>query len=92
LKPDLMAITQAAQGKLLFTCVDLTPLSPRQAPSPSNRAGLPCDWRLPQPGEVERLQVRQTPTLLISRPGVGGQRLTGVIPPAQLQAALFGQK
>lgn len=91
LKPDLMAMTQPAQGKLLFTCVDLTPLSPRQAPSPGNRTGLPCDWRLPQPGEVERLQIRQTPTLLISRPGQGGQRLTGVISPGQLQTALFGQ-
>jgi hypothetical protein len=91
LKPDLLAVTQSLRGKLVFACVDLTPLSPRQAPHPTNRNGLPCDWRLPQPGEVEKLQIRQTPTLLISRPGGNGARLTGVVEPSQLREALTGQ-
>jgi hypothetical protein len=91
LKPDLAAFTQQYQSKLAFTCVDLTPLSPHQTPNPANRDGLPCDWRLPNPNEVERLQIRQTPTLLVQRPDGTGQRLSGLISPAQLQAAVFGQ-
>jgi hypothetical protein len=91
LKPDLAAFTRQHQSKLTFTCVDLTPLSPRQTPNPANRDGLPCDWRLPNPNEVERLQIRQTPTLLVQRPDGTGQRLSGLVSPAQLQAAVFGQ-
>ncbi len=91
LKPALEAFTQANQSKLLFTCVDLTPLSARQAPSPNNREGLPCDWRLPSPNEVASLQVRQTPTILIRRPDGSGQRLSGIITAAQLESALFSQ-
>jgi hypothetical protein len=88
LKPDLAALTQAKKSKLIFTCVDLTPISNRSTPNPANRAGLPCDWRMPQPGEVEALDLNQTPILLVQAPGQAVTRLTGLVPREALRKLL----
>ncbi len=90
LKPDLQALTQTLSDKLVFTCVDVTPLSQRQSPVPANRDGLPCDWRTPNPGELERLEIRQTPTLLVSRGAVPPERLSGPLLGPQVKAWLAG--
>jgi len=84
--PELNVITANYSGKLAFTCVDVTPVTATQRPDPAYLSGkLPCQWRLPQPGELEEQGVKQTPTLLVQREGASAVRLSGYMSQAQLQ-------
>jgi len=87
--PELNEVTSTYEGKLVFTCVDVTPFTPATAPNPASiRGKLPCQWRLPQPGELEEQGVKQTPTLLLQREGQAALRLSGYMSQAQLQPLL----
>ena len=84
--PDLSVLSKEMSDKLTFTCVDVTPIGPTARPNPDYiKAQLPCNWRLPAEGEVEKEQVSQTPTLVITREGEVPVRLSGYVPLAQLR-------
>lgn len=84
--PDLSIISNEKAGKLVFTCVDVTPLSATHKPDEAYiTSKLPCKWRLPEEGEVERESVRQTPTLVIRKGDQAPVRLSGYVPLAQLR-------
>lgn len=84
--PDLAALSKEKSGKLELTCVDVTPVGPRNRPDEAYiTSKLPCKWRLPEEGEVDREAVRQTPTLVIRKGGVTPVRLSGYVPLAQLR-------
>lgn len=88
--PQLSSLFNDNSSKLAFTCVDVTPLSSSYRPEPSNIEGqLPCQWRLPLEGEVERLGVRQTPTLFIEQKQGDPLKLSGFIPADQLKSYIF---
>lgn len=85
--PELAELAKETSSKLAFTCVDVTPVGATSRPEEAYiTAKLPCQWRLPQPGEVEREQVSQTPTLVIQKEGELPVRLSGYVPLAQLRS------
>ena len=85
--PELTVISSEFLGKLAFTCVDVTPVGASSRPDESYiTSKLPCNWRLPESGEVEREGVRQTPTLVIQKPGSSPVRLSGYVPLTQLRS------
>lgn len=84
--PDLSILSKELSGKLVFTCVDVTPLGPTSGPNESFiTTKLPCKWRLPDEGEVAQQNVAQTPTLIIQKEGGAPLRLSGYVPLAQLR-------
>ena len=84
--PDLAILSREMSSKLAFTCVDVTPVGPDIRPNQSYiTSKLPCEWRLPEQGEVDREGVRQTPTLVIQKPGAAKVRLSGYVPLTQLR-------
>lgn len=84
--PDLAVLSKEKEGKLALTCVDVTPEGPQSHPEPTYITGkLPCKWRLPEAGEIDSQEVRQTPTLLIQKDGGAPLRLSGYVPLAQLR-------
>lgn len=83
---ELAVLSKEKSGKLTFTCVDVTPVGPTSRPDESYiTSKLPCKWRLPDAGEVEREGVQQTPTLVIQKEGELPVRLSGYVPLAQLR-------
>lgn len=91
LTPQLADIYEKMPSKFAFTCVDVTPLGATTKPQKANIEGkLPCQWRLPRPQEIENMGIRQTPTLVIRRPGNPDVRLSGYVPPVQLLPYLQG--
>jgi hypothetical protein len=88
LHPLLSDITNKNREKLVFTCVDITPLSPAKSPNPANRQGLPCDWRVANATEIEDNQIRQTPTMIITRPNQPPIRVSGLVDAIQLKSYL----
>jgi thiol-disulfide isomerase/thioredoxin len=85
--PDLATISNEMPGKLAFTCVDVTPVGPSNRPDSTYiTSKLPCNWRLPEAGEIDREGVRQTPTLVIQKPGSIPVRLSGYVPLVQLRS------
>ena len=84
--PDLAVISKEQSSKLAFTCVDVTPVGATSRPYEAFiTSKLPCKWRLPEEGEVEREGVRQTPTLVIQKEGQSPVRLSGYVPLTQLR-------
>ena len=84
--PDLAILSKEKEGKLAFTCVDVTPVGPTIRPNEAYiTSKLPCKWRLPDEGEVVRENVAQTPTMIIQRQGEAAVRLSGYVPLAQLR-------
>jgi thiol-disulfide isomerase/thioredoxin len=84
--PDLAIISNENASKLAFTCVDVTPLGATNGPNESYiTSKLPCKWRLPEEGEVEKEGIRQTPTLIIQKTGQSPMRLSGYVPLTQLR-------
>ncbi len=84
--PELAVLVQQIPNKLAFTCVDVTPVGATSRPDASYiTSKLPCQWRLPNQGEVEKEQVSQTPTLVIQKEGEAPVRLSGYVPLAQLR-------
>lgn len=84
--PDLAILSKEMGNKLALTCVDVTPVGPQSRPDEAYiTSKLPCKWRLPDEGEVERQQVRQTPTLWVQKEGSASVRLSGYVPISQLR-------
>lgn len=91
--PELFSLFSSNPDKLALTCVDVTPVTADYRPDPSNIQGqLPCQWRLPTEGEVEKRAIRQTPTLLISQKQGDPLRLSGYVPLEQLRRYIFPEK
>ncbi|NBX86301.1 MAG: hypothetical protein EBQ80_03540 [Proteobacteria bacterium] len=90
LTPQLQALKQEMGDNLAITCVDVTPLSPTHRPSPENMQGkLNCSWRAAPEAEIQSANVRQTPTLLVQKPGqTEPTRIAGYLPPDQLRTYL----
>jgi protein-disulfide isomerase len=90
--PELNEIENKMKSELKLTCIDLTPLGPTVRADPANIASkLGCQWRMPQEGEVEKLNIQQTPTLLIQRGSEAPVRLSGYVPQAQLESYITGK-
>lgn len=84
--PDLAVISKNKESTLTFTCVDVTPVGAQSRPDEAFiTSKLPCKWRLPEEGEVEKQDIRLTPTLIIQREGSAPVRLSGYVPLAQLR-------
>lgn len=84
--PELSVLTNNYSGKLEFTCVDVTPFSETTAPRPANISDkLACQWRLPEPEELKREGVNQTPTLLVQQGGKAQVKLSGYMSQEQLK-------
>ncbi|RYG62141.1 MAG: thioredoxin [Alphaproteobacteria bacterium] len=84
--PELAVLSKEIANKLTFTCVDVTPVGATSRPDAGYiTSKLPCQWRLPNQGEIEMEQVSQTPTLIIQREGEAPVRLSGYVPLAQLR-------
>lgn len=84
--PNLSIISRENAGKLAFTCVDVTPLGADNRPEEAFiTSKLPCKWRLPEEGEVEREGVNLTPTTIIRKEGGAPVRLFGYVPLSQLR-------
>lgn len=90
--PELHEIENQMKSELKLTCIDLTPLGPTVRADPANIASkLGCQWRMPEAGEVEKLNIQQTPTILIQRGADAPVRLSGYVPQAQLQSYISGK-
>lgn len=84
--PELAVMVKQIPNKLAFTCVDVTPVGATSRPDAGYiTSKLPCEWRLPNQGEIEMEQVSQTPTLVIQKEGQRPVRLSGYVPLAQLR-------
>ena len=85
---ELKAIVEKYTKKLVFTCVDITPLSATYKPDPANIQGLPCTWRTANDTEITQEKIRQTPTFKIERRGQPPETLTGYQNPSVLEGLL----
>ncbi len=86
-EPGFNSIIQEMGDKVTVTCVDMTPSGQYQ----ENIYGkVDCDWRPIQEGEIQKMGVTRTPSLIISREAGGAlERITGYVDTDKLREYLL---
>lgn len=86
---ELKIITKDMGKQLDLTCVDMTP----SGQEPSNVLGkVDCAWRPLQVGEMDKMGIKSTPTLIIDRNQGGSlERVTGFVDAKSLKKYLLGK-
>ncbi|MCP5405677.1 MAG: thioredoxin family protein [Pseudomonadaceae bacterium] len=90
--PDLATVVEELGERLQVTCVDVTPEVGEAHRTPNNLDGvLSCLWRPATDEEIAKLNIRQTPTLIINK-GDDQQleKISGYVDPAKLRTYFLG--
>lgn len=67
-EPGFATLMEELKGRVSLTCVDVTPEMSGHIKSPENISNrLPCTWRPASDEELSRLNIRQTPSLVVNR-------------------------
>ena len=86
-EPEFQQLIEQNPGKLQVTCVDVTPT---QKVKENILGKVDCAWRPLESGELDRMGVRTTPSLIINRGGNKPlERVSGYVPLAKLRSYLF---
>jgi thiol-disulfide isomerase/thioredoxin len=86
-QPGFQEVIQSLGDKVAVTCIDMTP----SGQSPSNIAGkVDCEWRSIERGELQRMGIQRTPTVVINRgSGQALERVSGYVEPLKLKEHLL---
>lgn len=87
---ELKSVMKDMKGRLEVTCVDMTPSGQAEA----NVLGkIDCAWRPLEVGEMERMGIKSTPSLIVDRHQGGAvERVTGFVDAKSLKDYLLGEK
>lgn len=89
-EPEFQQIVQEMGPRLDVTCVDVTPSG---AAAENIFGKVDCAWRPAYPGELQRVGVRTTPSLIINRgPDRPLERVSGYVEGAKLKTYLLTGK
>ncbi|MFZ2619948.1 MAG: thioredoxin family protein [Alphaproteobacteria bacterium] len=86
-EPEFKQLMTELGDKVEVTCVDATP----SGQSIANINGkLDCAWRAVTPGEIQKMGIKATPSLMVSRgPGMPLERVSGYVEPEKLKNYLL---